>query len=221
MKVSAKLCPTRKSSNHLCFVTLTRFPLAVWVLNNGGWHSLYQHVRVCGCYFAKFCFWHCSLECSGVQKCVSLVHVKTREVYSLLYFLSSCSVGLWTLNFGEYSFFVFSLRLKIKRDTTTGFRWTPVIAVLNVFVASVVHVGRWLVGFLASVVPGWWKGMPSSTSSSENASYQLIVVGFWSELLLLCRLESGCRPVVWCFVVSTESAFSVDNCLVVVGWLQL
>ena len=73
--------------------------------------------------------------------------------------------------------------------------------VLVDFVALVVRVGRWLVGVLASVVPGWWKTMPSSTSWSANASYRLLIVGFQSALLLGCCQEPRCRPVVWLFFV--------------------
>ena len=39
--------------------------------------------------------------------------------------------------------------------------------------------------------------MLSPTSSLANASYRLLNFAFWLELLLVYRLESVCRPVVW------------------------
>ena len=70
-------------------------------------------------------------------------------------------------------------------------------SVLILFLASVVLVSLWLVGFPSLAVSGWWKVMPSSTDSSANAIYRLLIVGFWSALLFACRLESGHRPFVW------------------------
>ena len=35
-----------------------------------GWYLLYQGVRSCHRLFSNLCFYHCTLDCSGVQKCV-------------------------------------------------------------------------------------------------------------------------------------------------------
>ena len=101
-----------------------------------------------------------------------------------------CSVGLSTLFFGEHHFlsFVFDWESKVIQLLVFGLK--PMKSVLVVFVP----VGRWLVGFPSS---GWWKVMPSSTSSSAKASYQLLNVGLSSDLQLVRRLESGCRPAAW------------------------
>ena len=78
-EVSLKLGPVGENCNNTCFLTLTKLPLTIWSSKSGAGISCLTAFGCAIVFFSKFCFWHCTLDNSGVQKWVSFVHVKTER----------------------------------------------------------------------------------------------------------------------------------------------